>query len=189
MENLQPFVILSLDICHLANYNVVKMSYNDNHIGKIVKQKRTLISLTLFELGKTAGVSPSHLGKIERGERFPSARVLRKIAKPLGFNENELFMIAGFLSEQYSNEVEMADTQYQYEGLDPLVAQILAKESIEVQRDIIGILSILKILARSVTNNHVHQVIANKAIMQSSVDTSERSFFCNIKKSNLDTSQ
>jgi len=44
-----------------------------------------------------AGVSASHLGRIERGERFPSGSVLRRIAGPLGFEEDELFTLAGYL--------------------------------------------------------------------------------------------
>ena len=39
-----------------------------------------------------------YLGRIEGGERFPSAHILRKIAKPLGFNEAELLSLTGYLS-------------------------------------------------------------------------------------------
>jgi len=71
--------------------------YKD-HIGLIIKQQRISTPLTLQELSKKAEVSASHLGRIERGERFPSAHILRKIAGPLGFEENELFTLAGYLS-------------------------------------------------------------------------------------------
>ena len=139
----------SLDICHMAYYNACMKSHMNNDIGQIVKQQRTLIPYTLHELSKMAGVSSSHLGRIERGERLPSARVLRKIARPLGFSESELFMMAGFLSEPSEDTAGMADINY-YDGkLDPIVAQTLANESIEVQRGVTGIISILKILARS----------------------------------------
>jgi len=71
-----------------------------NHIGTILKQQRISLPLTLQELAGKAEVSASHLGRIERGERFPSAHILRKIAAPLGFEENELFTLAGYLSSQ-----------------------------------------------------------------------------------------
>jgi transcriptional regulator with XRE-family HTH domain len=75
---------------------------NNRDLGRILKQQRVLIPLTLQELAASTSVSSSHLGRIERGERFPSARILRRIAKPLGFNEDELFTLAGFLSPQTS---------------------------------------------------------------------------------------
>ena len=81
------------------------MDYDNNDLGRILKQQRITVPLTLQELAKTSGVSSSHLGRIERGERFPSARILRKIAKPLGFDEDELFTLAGFLSPQTAQAI------------------------------------------------------------------------------------
>jgi len=49
-----------------------------------------------------SGVSSSHLRRIERGERFPSAAILRKIAKPLGFSESELLSLADYLPPESS---------------------------------------------------------------------------------------
>ena len=108
------------------------------------------VPLTLRELSVTSGVSASHLGRIERGERFPSAHVLRKIAKPLGFEEDELFTLAGYLS---SSAPSVAESRREYigGGLDPHVARMLAQEPPEVQRAVIGILSILKTIARGIT--------------------------------------
>jgi transcriptional regulator with XRE-family HTH domain len=119
-----------------------------NGLGEALRQQREAIPLTLQELAKMGGVSPSHLGRIERGERYPSARILRKIAKPLGFEEDELFTIAGFLSPQTDSACE---TRYEYsKHVDPYVAKILAQEPVEVQRTVIGILSMLKSIAKSV---------------------------------------
>jgi transcriptional regulator with XRE-family HTH domain len=117
------------------------------HLGKIIKQQRISLSLTLHELAAKSGVSASHLGRIERGERFPSAHVLQRIAKPLSFEEDELFTLAGYLSPQSPMVAEKAPP-YGTERLDPFVARILAQESVEVQRAIIGILTILKSIAR-----------------------------------------
>ena len=127
------------------------MSYSNNDLGRILKQQRVTVPLTLQELAKESGVSSSHLGRIERGERFPSARILRKIARPLGFNEDELFTLAGFLSPQTSGVAEESGTRYSSRQLDPYVAKMLAEEPPEVQRAIIGILSLLKTIARGMT--------------------------------------
>ena len=106
--------------------------------------------MTLRDLSTMSGVSASHLGRIERGERFPSGSVLRKIARPLGFEEDELFTLAGYLSPQTPS---VAESRPQYGGreLDPYVARVLAQEPIDVQRAVIGILSILNSLAKSIT--------------------------------------
>jgi len=127
------------------------MARNDNNLGRILKQQRIAIPLTLQELAATSGVSSSHLGRIERGERFPSAHILRRIAKPLGFDEDELFTLAGFLSPQTPSVAEESSRGYSSRHLDPYVAKMLAEEPIEVQRAVIGILTMLKSIARGMT--------------------------------------
>ena len=126
----------------------------NNHrksLGSVLKQRRISLSLTVQEVAINSGVSASHLGRIERGERFPSAHILRKLAKPLGFDENELFMLAGFLSHR-SPMISENDPDCSGEHLDPYVAGLLSQEPAEVQRTVIGILSILKSLTKSTKN-------------------------------------
>lgn len=127
------------------------MDSNSSDLGKVLKQQRITIPLTLQDLAAKSGVSSSHLGRIERGERFPSARMLRKIAKPLGFGEDELFTLAGFLSPQPSGISEERASQYSSRQIDPYVARMLAEESPEVQRAVIGILSLLKSVSRGMS--------------------------------------
>ena len=136
-----------IDICQLANYNLVVDSSYENHLGRIIKQQRISLSLTLQELAAKSSVSASHLGRIERGERFPSAHILHRIARPLDFEEDELFTLAGYLSPQ-SPMIAEKSLAYGGERLDPYVARVLAQEPIELQRAVIGILTILKSIAR-----------------------------------------
>lgn len=114
----------------------------------MLRQQRVTAPLTLQELSAMSGVSPSHLGRIERGERFPSASILRKIARPLGFEEDELFTLAGYLSPQSSGVAE-GRTEYRGAQLDPYVARMLAQEPVEIQRAVIGILTILKSIGKN----------------------------------------
>ncbi len=120
------------------------------HLGGIIKQQRISLSLTLQEIAAKSGVSASHLGRIERGERFPSAHILQKIARPLGFEEDELFTLAGYLSPQ-STMIAEKNLGYSSERVDPYVARVLAQEPVEVQRAVIGILTILKSIARGMS--------------------------------------
>ena len=122
---------------------------NRQYLGRIIKQQRIMIPLTLRGLATISGTSSSHLGRIERGERFPSASILRKIAKPLGFEESELFSLAGYLSPQ-SSSTDERNADYSGRQLDPYVGRILSQEPVEVQRTVIGILSILKSIAKVV---------------------------------------
>ena len=124
-----------------------------DNLGKIIKQQRITVPLTLQELTAKSGVSSSHLGRIERGERFPSAHVLRKIASPLGFEEDELLTLAGYLSPQPRR---IAEESPSYSGgrVDPYVARVLAQEPVDMQRAVIGILAILKSLAKSIVREN-----------------------------------
>jgi len=118
-----------------------------NDLGRIIKQQRTRVPLTIRELAVKSGVSTSHLSRIERGERSPSANVLHRIAKPLGFDENELFMLAGYLSPRPGST---AENPRACGGLDPYVARVLGQEPVDIQRTAIEILSILKRLAKGI---------------------------------------
>ena len=115
--------------------------YND--FGRFIRQHRVLIPLTLYELASKSGISPSHLGRMERGERSPSAGVLQKIAKSLKLNVNELFVLAGYLSPQSIDAHETAAGN-DHGKLDPYVSWMLSQEPVEVQRAVIGILTIVK---------------------------------------------
>ena len=126
---------------------------NSMNLGRILKQQRLMIPLTLAQLATLSGISPSHLGRIERGERFPSASILKKIAKPLDFEESELFSLAGYLSPRPSSPDE-GSIDYSGGRLDPYVGRILSLEPVEVQRTVIGILTILKSLARSIVKEN-----------------------------------
>lgn len=120
-------------------------------LGKIIKHQRMSMSMTLQELADRSGVSPSHVARIEMGQRFPSARILKKMAEPLGFDVNELFTLAGYLPPQSGVAEEVAPYGG---GLDPYVARTLAKEPVEIQRTLIVILDTLKNIARGMTRGN-----------------------------------
>jgi len=120
---------------------------SNEHIGKILKQQRIMSGLTIYQLGDKSGVSPSHLGRIERGERFPSARILKKIAQPLCFQEETLLVYAGYLSSPSASEGN-SQPQDIWGGVDPYVAGVLSQEPVELQRMVVAILTIFKSIAQ-----------------------------------------
>jgi len=100
-----------------------------HHLGSMIKQRRTAMRLTLRQLATASGVAKAHLGRIERGERFPSAYILQRIARPLGFDEVELLTLAGFLSP-ISTDNAKEKTAEAISRVDPYVAQVLAQEPV-----------------------------------------------------------
>ncbi len=112
----------------------------NSEMGRMLKRQRSMSGFTLQELCKKSGVSASYLARIERGERYPSAAVLRRVAGPLSLGEIELLVSAGYLSSQ-------PPAQDTGRNLDPYVATVLAEETIDVQRSLLSILAILKAMS------------------------------------------
>jgi transcriptional regulator with XRE-family HTH domain len=135
------------------------LSDSRKNLGNILKQQRQSTGLNLHQLSHASGVSPSHLGRIEKGERFPSASILQRIAKPLGLSEREIFIMAGFLSTHISpeNATEIVPPK---NNLDPYVVQVLSDEPVEVQRAVVEMLSVVKSVAISLKPE---KAIFNKA--------------------------
>ena len=121
-------------------------------LKKVIRHRRTTIPLTLHELAAASGVSVSHLARIESGGRFPSARTLGKIAKPLGFTEQELLILAGYISP-HSSTLKEDPEEYAVGRLDMRVAKALAQEPIEVQRAVLKMLPLLKRIAEDIAQS------------------------------------
>ena len=129
------------------------MAYHDrNSLSKIIRHRRTMIPLTLRELATACGVSVSHLARIESGGRFPSPRILRQIAKPLGFTEQELLVLAGYISPNPFMLKEERE-EYAVGRLDTRVAKVLAQEPLEVQRAVIKMLPVLRSIAKDIAQS------------------------------------
>src|SRR2546430_17721196 len=59
-------------------------------IGKVIRQERQQRQLTIKELGEKAGLSEIYVGEIERGQKYPSAKVLESIANALDLDIADL---------------------------------------------------------------------------------------------------
>lgn len=125
------------------------MTESTKELGRIIHERRRRTKLTLQKLSALSGVSPSHLARIERKERFPSARILHKIARPLNFNENELFMLAGYLSYPVGARSDYRDNINS--GLDPEIVSVLAQQPHHMQRAVVDIINILQGLEHPAT--------------------------------------
>lgn len=59
-------------------------------IGRVVRQERQGRNLTIKGLGTKAGLSEIYVGEIERGQKYPSAKVLESLAGALDLDISEL---------------------------------------------------------------------------------------------------
>lgn len=94
-----------------------------NSLGRALQDRREAKGLTLKQVSISSRVSVAHVGRIENGKRFPSGRILRNLAAPLGFSETELFKLAGFLSQDETDErVDRFKTQIKRDIAHALVS-------------------------------------------------------------------
>ena len=76
----------------------------NNNLGVILRVRRREKGLSLVALSELSGLHHAHIGRIERGERFPTGRTLKKLAEPLGFSELELCKLAGFIPRDAADD-------------------------------------------------------------------------------------
>ena len=109
-------------------------------IGKIIKQLRVRADMTRGQLAIASAVSASHVTRIESGQRYPSARILRRIAPNLGIGELDLLAFAGYVSPEHAEIVAAPDSG----KLDPYVVAYLSREPAVVQRAVVGVFSAMR---------------------------------------------
>ncbi|HEY1349634.1 MAG TPA: helix-turn-helix transcriptional regulator [Ktedonobacteraceae bacterium] len=59
-------------------------------MGRVIRRERQERRLTIKELGEKAGLSEIYVGEIERGQKYPSSRVLESIAGALDMDIADL---------------------------------------------------------------------------------------------------
>jgi transcriptional regulator with XRE-family HTH domain len=59
-------------------------------MGRVIRRERQTRHLTIKELGEKAGLSEIYMGEIERGQKYPSSRVLESIATALDMDIADL---------------------------------------------------------------------------------------------------
>lgn len=77
-------------------------------LGHVIRQERQNQSLTMKELGEKAGLSEIYVGEIERGQKYPSAKVLESLARAL---ELDMAALLDLVAEEIRREREPGMTQ------------------------------------------------------------------------------
>ncbi len=72
-------------------------------IGRVVRRERQERHLTIKELGDKAGLSEIYVGEIERGQKYPSSKVLEGLAHALELDMAEFLEL---MAEEIRGERE-----------------------------------------------------------------------------------
>jgi len=72
-------------------------------IGRVVRRERQDLRLTIKELGDKAGLSEIYVGEIERGQKYPSSKVLESLARALDLDLAEFLEL---VAEEIRSERE-----------------------------------------------------------------------------------
>ncbi|HZS78359.1 MAG TPA: helix-turn-helix transcriptional regulator [Ktedonobacteraceae bacterium] len=59
-------------------------------LGRVIRRERQDRQMTIKELGEKAGLSEIYVGEIERGQKYPSSKVLESIAQALELDVADL---------------------------------------------------------------------------------------------------
>ena len=98
--------------------------HRDENIGQMLKRLRGDTSLRGVQ--RLSGISNAYLSQIEKGERHPGPKLLRRLAALYGVGVQELLRKAGYLDrEEEGDEPEVDETAeveraYQYVLADPV---------------------------------------------------------------------
>jgi len=103
-------------------------------IGNNIKLFRRKEKLTLNELSKKTGISPSFLSNIESGLKQPTLLTLEKIANALKINITSLFINR----EKSTNTISSEDA-----NITLNIIKIISEKSIEDKKKILNILKYL----------------------------------------------
>jgi transcriptional regulator with XRE-family HTH domain len=77
-------------------------------IGRVIRRERQDRQLTIKELGDKAGLSEIYMGEIERGQKYPSAKVLESLARALELDTADLLEL---MAEEIRAEREPQHTK------------------------------------------------------------------------------
>src|SRR5215469_13887782 len=82
-----------------------------NRFGKLIRERRRLLNLTQEELARRIRVSMPFVGHLETGHRSPSEKTIVKLAKALGLDQRELFLLANPAAGKFLRSLSQDSTR------------------------------------------------------------------------------
>ncbi len=101
----------------------MSVDYNDK-LGQAVKQARVQSHMTQEQLAEILNISATHLKSIERGERYPSFKLLEKLVRELSLSLDTIFLCGHEYTESMVMEIQNMLRHCSQEQLEMLSAMI-----------------------------------------------------------------
>ena len=79
--------------------------------GRVIKLKRGQLGMSLREVAAGIEVDPAYLSRVEGGKVRPSDFLVNRLSEILGYDKNELFLLAGRLPEVIRTMIEQDPNQ------------------------------------------------------------------------------
>lgn len=128
-------------------------------IGPAIRKLRRINDLTLDDLASQAGISASHLSRLERGQTLPSFTVLAQIAHVLGVSVDEFVQLE---LDVTALDAEFGDSLQQLGFSDEAKRELLAG-SIELRR---ALMNTIRALSVAPQTNRQAQDAALRAVTE-----------------------
>lgn len=131
--------------------------------GQILFRRRKELRMTQSQLARKIGVQPNYIVYLEKGERRPSDRTVRKVADALGLDRGEMYLAANpqireFLEVNDHHEVLNDDLP---DGLQALVDDEELCETMGITDDEIALVSNVRFAGRSTRKQQYLSLILN----------------------------
>jgi len=83
--------------------------FKERSFGQIIRDRRRQLDLTQEEVAKRIKTSTPYVGHLESSKRYPSDKILTRLAEVLGLDRRELFFLANPRAQELlSPQVESA---------------------------------------------------------------------------------
>lgn len=70
------------------------MNVRNHDFSQTIRQRRRQLDMTQEEVARRVGISVPYIGHLESNRRHPSEKIVIKLAKVLGWDARELFLLA-----------------------------------------------------------------------------------------------
>jgi len=131
--------------------------------GQILFRRRKELRLTQSQLARQIGVQPNYIVYLEKGERRPSDRTVRKVADALGLDRGEMYLAANpqireFLEVNDDNQVDREELP---DGLQALLEDIELSAQMGITDDEVALVQHVRFAGRSTTKQQYLSLILN----------------------------
>lgn len=131
--------------------------------GQILYRRRKEMSLTQSELARRIGVQANYIVYLEKGERRPSDRTVRRVADALGLDPAEMYLAANPQIREFLDVDEAFRVQADElpEGLADLIDDVELCEAMGITDDEIALVSHVRFAGRATKKQQYLSLILN----------------------------